>query len=162
MIYLLFFPFILQAILIFSDELFFHIKRGLPRFERLGHPLDTLTVLACFGFAMWVPYSPFFLKCFIALGAFSAIFVTKDEFVHKDLCPWKEHWLHACLFLNHPLLLGSLIILWMGMYGQFEFLLIQTKFIKLFITMQSLLVFLFFLYQIIYWNFIYEEKRSDQ
>lgn len=46
----LFIPFPLQMICMAVDEAHFHRWRGLPRWERLGHSLDTLTVLACF---MW-------------------------------------------------------------------------------------------------------------
>ena len=80
-------PFFLQILIISFDEFYFHVRRGLPKWERLGHPLDTLTVLACFCFVLFVPYSPFSLKVYIALALFSCIFVTKDEFVHKEHCP---------------------------------------------------------------------------
>ncbi len=158
MIYLFFVPFILQAILIFCDEVFFHLKRDLPRFERIGHPLDTSTVLVCFAFALVVPYSILALKVFIGMSLFSAIFVTKDEFVHKEHCPWKEQWLHACLFLNHPLLLGSLITLWMGSKGQINLFKGYETFISSFLVSQIVFVTVFFLYQVIYWNFLCKKK----
>ncbi len=40
----LFIPFALQTCCMAVDEVHFHRQRGLPRWERLGHPLDTLTV----------------------------------------------------------------------------------------------------------------------
>ena len=64
-------PFVLQAIVIACDEGFFHIKRGLPKWERLGHPLDTLTVLICMGYVIWVPFSPATLIGYILLAVFS-------------------------------------------------------------------------------------------
>jgi hypothetical protein len=42
----LFIPFALQMCCMAVDEVHFHRQRGLPRWERLGHPLDTLTVCA--------------------------------------------------------------------------------------------------------------------
>ena len=77
------------------DEFYFHVKRGLPKWERIGHPLDTLTVLACFAFILIFPYSSLNLKIYIGLALFSCVFVTKDEFVHKECCPASEQWLHA-------------------------------------------------------------------
>jgi hypothetical protein len=44
--YLLLLPLIVQAIVIFVDEFYFHFAPGQPRWERIGHPLDTVTVLA--------------------------------------------------------------------------------------------------------------------
>ena len=38
-------PFLAQAIVISVDESVIHNRRDLPRWERSGHPLDTLSVL---------------------------------------------------------------------------------------------------------------------
>ncbi|MBU6446621.1 MAG: hypothetical protein KGQ49_04415, partial [Verrucomicrobia bacterium] len=76
------FPFALQAICMLFDESYFHIRRGLPLWERIGHPIDTLSVLICMGFVLWVPFSKETLIVYILLAAFSSILVTKDEFVH--------------------------------------------------------------------------------
>ncbi len=105
-------PFIVQMAVITFDEFYFHVRRGLPKWERIGHPLDTLTVLGCFAFIAWVPYSPLTLKLYIGLALFSCLFVTKDEFVHKECCPASEQWLHALLFLNHPVVLTAAGLLW--------------------------------------------------
>ena len=154
MIWLLLTPFFLQALLIFFDEGYYHLKRGLPRFERIGHPLDTLTVITCLLFSVFVPYSDFALKAFVALALFSCFFVTKDEFVHKEHCKASEMWLHALLFINHPFLLGSLICLWMHQHHQISWLEIDQSFIKQFVSVQLILTSLFFCYQVVYWNFI--------
>src|SRR5262245_55944652 len=105
-------PFIIQLVVIGVDEVYFHLKRGLPRWERIGHPLDTLSVLFCFLFVLYIPFSSFALKSYIALAVFSCLFVTKDEFVHKHHCPASENWLHALLFLNHPVVLSALGLIW--------------------------------------------------
>jgi hypothetical protein len=39
--YLLLLPPIVQAITMFVDEFYFHFALGQPRWERMGHPLDT-------------------------------------------------------------------------------------------------------------------------
>ena len=100
-------PFALQAVGMVFDEGYFHIRRGLPRWERIGHPIDTGSVLICMAFVLFVPFSATALAVYIALASFSSILVTKDEFVHKEHCPATENWLHAVLFTLHPVALLS-------------------------------------------------------
>lgn len=150
--YLIMIPFIVQALAIGFDEYYFHIKRGLPLWERIGHPIDTFTVLSCFLFALLVPYSPVALKWYIGLAVFSCLMVTKDEWVHKHVCPASEQWLHACLFLNHPIILTAVGLIWANWFSQSESL-------HSFLVMQACFTALFFSYQVIYWNFIWKEKQ---
>ena len=63
-------PFLLQMVIIGVDEWYFHLKRGLPKWERIGHPIDTLSVLACFAFVLFVPFSTLTLKIYIGLAVF--------------------------------------------------------------------------------------------
>lgn len=151
MLYLFFLPFLLQTALIFCDEFYFHIRRGLPRWERMGHPLDTLTVLICLAFTLIFPYNPMTRMVYIGLALFSAIFVTKDEFVHKEWCPAGEQWLHALLFLNHPVVLFALAYLW-----QFKL----EPLVGRFLWGQTLAVACFGLYQWIYWNFVRRNENQ--
>jgi hypothetical protein len=164
--FLLLLPFLMQMIVITFDEFYFHVRRGLPKWERLGHPLDTLTVLACFSFVLFVPYSPLFLKIYIALAIFSCFFVTKDEFVHKECCPASEQWLHALLFINHPVVLTAAGLLWPLVSGAvvpfwLSALIPFTERLRLALLVQTACVFVFFIYQIIYWNFIWKDKALE-
>ncbi|HSX12155.1 MAG TPA: hypothetical protein VLF61_01540 [Rhabdochlamydiaceae bacterium] len=159
-------PFILQLIVIGIDEGYFHLKRGLPRWERIGHPLDTLSVLLCFLFVLYIPFSPLALKWYIALSLFSCLFVTKDEFVHKHHCPASENWLHALLFLNHPVVLSALGLIWFAgsEHDTASWLtrwLDQPEILRQFLMVQTGGVLLFLLYQIVYWNFIWKEKSTS-
>lgn len=163
MSYLVFIPFILQTILITFDEFFFHIKRNLPRWERIGHPIDTLSVLAICIFVLRVPYSPVNLRWFVALSIFSCLLITKDEFVHKHHCPASEQWLHAVLFVNHPILLASLGICWPLFHNQepiarLKDWLIPSSGLTTFLIIQTVAISVFCLYQIIYWNFLCKKK----
>lgn len=158
-------PFLLQTIIIILDEAYFHIRRGLPLWERIGHPLDTLSVLACIAFVLFVPFSAVALKWFIALAVLSCLLVTKDEFVHKHHCPASEQWLHALLFLNHPILLTGMGLIWRALSpeGAPPWLanwLCQPEVLRLFLCIQAAGVALFFLYQVIYWNFLWKPKTS--
>jgi hypothetical protein len=156
-------PFIIQILVIMIDEFYFHIRRGLPKWERLGHPLDTLTVLACFTFILFVPYSTFTLKIYIGLAIFSCIFVTKDEFVHKECCPASEQWLHALLFLNHPVVLTAAGLIWPTSTGAegpawLRGLVPFLDQIHLFLIVQTASIALFLIYQLVYWNVIWKDK----
>lgn len=152
---LLFFPFFLQATAIFIDEIYFHIRRGLPRWERIGHPLDTATVLICLLFILLVPYSADALKWYIALSLFSCLMVTKDEWVHKEHCPALENWLHALLFLNHPLVLSlSGLFWWSFSWPELHPWIPGPELLRPFLILQTAGVAFFMSYQIFYWNFL--------
>jgi hypothetical protein len=113
MLPLLLLPALLQMVAMGFDELVFHRKRGLPRWERLGHPLDTLTALACYAWlALTPPSSPHALGVYVALCVFSCLFITKDEFVHARLCEPTETWLHAVLFVLHPIVFLAFGVIW--------------------------------------------------
>ncbi|HEY2810277.1 MAG TPA: hypothetical protein VGJ00_02660 [Rhabdochlamydiaceae bacterium] len=165
--FLILLPFLLQTLIILFDEFYFHCRRGLPRWERIGHPLDTLSVLLCFLYVLLFPCTALHLKIYIGLALFSCVLVTKDEFVHKDCCPASEQWLHACLFLNHPIMLSLLGFLW-PVYKSpspppfLASLAEQRGFLGAFLLMQSLLIGLFALYQILYWNFLRKENEAHQ
>lgn len=105
-------PVVAQGACLLVDEFKFHHARGLGLWERYGHPLDTLSVLVCFlvptlfsfgGTASWI---------YVALCAFSCVFVTKDEGVHTQECGAAEHRLHALLFVLHPLVFTGFGLLW--------------------------------------------------
>jgi len=147
------------------DEFYFHVRRGLPKWERLGHPLDTLTVLACFVFTLTAPFNPWMLKVYIGLAIFSCIFVTKDEFVHKECCPASEQWLHAVLFINHPIVLTAAGLLWPIVDGKggpewLSGLLPYVDTLRFVLIGQTVCVALFLIYQTIYWNLCYGRTEN--
>ncbi len=161
---LIFLPFFIQAAAIFIDEYYFHIKRGLPKWERIGHPIDTFSVLICFIFAAVFPFNALYLKLYILLAAISCLMVTKDEFVHKHHCPASENWLHALLFINHPIVLSITGIMWWQFSSEtvpqwLSSWFSNPLFFRLFLWSQIGFISLFLIYQIIYWNFLWKEKN---
>jgi 2-polyprenyl-6-hydroxyphenyl methylase/3-demethylubiquinone-9 3-methyltransferase len=122
------------------DDLWFHRRRRLPRWERIGHPLDTLTLVACL---LWLvvtrPEMPWALPVYAGLAVFSMAFVTKDEPVHARLCGGGEQWLHANLFLLHPIVLLAAAIVWRA--GHVEL-----------VVGQLVATALFLVHQVVYWN----------
>jgi hypothetical protein len=141
-------PLGLQALAMVFDELHFHRRRGLPRWERIGHPLDTSTVLACLAVAALAPPTTGWLVVYGVLAAFSCLFVTKDEAVHTRLCEAGEHWVHAVLFVLHPMVLASIATLWV--HG-----------LRTLVVAQSAVTLAFGTYQTVYWNFSWRPSWSQ-
>jgi 2-polyprenyl-6-hydroxyphenyl methylase/3-demethylubiquinone-9 3-methyltransferase len=136
-------PIVLQAIAMLVDEGRFHRRRGLPRWERIGHPLDTLTIAVCLGWLIAMPRSaPAALPVYVGLAIFSTLFVTKDELVHARLCSGGEQWLHALLFVLHPIVLAAFAAIWWS--GANTIVLVG----------QLTVTLAFTVYQIVYWNVI--------
>lgn len=134
-------PAALQGLAMLIDEFVFHRRRGLPRWERLGHPLDTLTTLLCYAWLVGVPANkPNALGIYLALCAFSCLFITKDEFVHARLCAPLETWLHALLFVLHPVVFLAFGVIWYS--GSHDWILRG--------ALGSTLALL--TYQFVYWN----------
>lgn len=153
-------PFALQALAIGVDEVYFHWKRGLPKWERLGHPMDTLSLLTCLGMVIFIPFSIFALQIYCALAVLSCFMVTKDEFVHKEHCCGAENWLHALLFILHPITLTMTALIWPISQQKnppewFPVWFDHSTTLSLFLYVQGGLVLAFFLYQFIFWNFIW-------
>ena len=156
-----FIPFFLQALAIGFDEMHFHYKRGLPKWERIGHPLDTLSLLICLIFVLVIPFSATALKYYIGLAVLSCLMVTKDEFVHKHHCPAAENWLHALLFILHPITLAMTGLIWpiiqrVEMPLWLESWLNNRYALELFLYAQAFSITLFFLYQLIFWNLLWK------
>jgi hypothetical protein len=113
MLALLLVPAALQMLAMFFDEMVFHRARGLPRWERVGHPLDTLTAATCYAWLVRTPpESPRALGVYVALCAFSCLFITKDEFIHARVCAPMETWLHSVLFVLHPIVFLAFGVIW--------------------------------------------------
>lgn len=158
-------PFILQGICMIFDEGYFHLRRGLPKWERIGHPLDTLTVLLCQLWVLFIPYSTLTLKIYVGLSLFSCLFVTKDEFVHKEHCPAAEGWLHAVLFTLHPLSLILLGFLWYRLHANLpaNWIIYWLDFpfpLEYILWGELFLMGPFFLYQVFYWNVVWKEEKK--
>ena len=156
-------PFLLQAAAITFDEFYFHHKRGLPRWERIGHPVDTVSYLLCLLFLLFFPCTDWNIKVYIALVTFSCLLITKDEFVHTDHCEASENWLHALLFVMHPITLVTAGFMWQGIHaGEAPEWLIHwfdnAAALTLFLQIQAVLIALFCFYQIIYWNVLWKES----
>lgn len=155
-------PFAAQVIAMGIDEFYFHRRRFMPRWERLGHPLDTLLLLACLAIPLSVAITVTAFRIYVALAFLSCLAVTKDEWVHKQHCLAGEQWLHAVQFMLHPLTLLSTAVLWyvasldhslpglaikpfLGFGG-------SGASCHLLLTLQFLLTSGFLVYQVVYWN----------
>lgn len=146
--FLVFLPFLVQGVVMAIDEFYFHRRRGLPLWERLGHPLDTLTVLICYVWLLMRPLQSSSVMNWAVWVVFSCLCVTKDEWVHHRHCSAVEVWLHSLLFVLHPIcFLAAGWMAWMGGYNGF-------------IRMQTGLLILFMVYQFTYWNLMGKHKNE--
>lgn len=136
----------IQGAAILFDEFFFHRKRGLPKWEVIGHPIDTITVIACLLFLAFADKTPTNEKIFLVMAVASSICVTKDEWIHRKYCSAEEMWLHAVLFMMHPL------ALYLG-YREWEDL--RPTFLAVAGGISCFLI-----YQLVYWNFRYYRVRK--
>ncbi len=156
-------PFGLQMVCVALDEIHFHRHRELPRWERIGHPLDTLTVLICLLWLVLVPPGAGALLIYVGLSVFSCLFVTKDEGVHLRHCRPSEQRLHAFLFALHPLTFLSAGMLWPAAHGIGDS---WRGLIRCMGNERSLLlalctmVFAFAVYQFIYWNLPWRRSKA--
>ena len=145
-------PFSVQGLVMFFDEFYCHFKRGLPRWERIGHPLDTLTVMFCIGICTFLsPSNPAANTLFIFGALFSCFFITKDEFVHARECSAFEHWLHSILFVLHPAILFCTFELW-HKGGSIDVGFDLNFPIGVILKIQFYFLAVFCIYQISYWN----------
>ncbi len=78
MLALLLAPALLQAAAMAVDEGWFHRHRGRPRWERLGHPIDTSIVACCYAWLVIAAPSPTHLAVFVGLAIASCLVITKD------------------------------------------------------------------------------------
>ena len=107
-------PLALQSVAMGVDELGCHRHRAVPRLEWQGHVLDTSAFLLCLVWPLlFAPTAPH-LVAYAGLGGFSCLLVTKDEWTHHVGCAGSEHWVHALLFLLHPVVLIATACLWAG------------------------------------------------
>jgi hypothetical protein len=148
-------PLFVQTAAMGFDELYFHRKRGLGAWERIGHPLDTLTVLACVAWALLAAPSPAHVAVYAALALVSCLSITKDEVVHARRCSAGEHWVHALLFIVHPLSLGSVAMLWATLHAPAQGwagVLPGPFFGRTVLLGQLVVTASFCAYQAVYWN----------
>jgi 2-polyprenyl-6-hydroxyphenyl methylase/3-demethylubiquinone-9 3-methyltransferase len=97
--------------------------------------------------------------------------VTKDELVHARECTGGEHWIHAVLFLVHPVALLSIALLWPALHpisvpwtygvlggppsavtGDMRGLLTLPPGLGSVLVLQFVLTAMFCVYQTVYWN----------
>ena len=148
-------PFFVQGLVMFVDEFYFHLRRGLPLWERIGHPIDTFSVVLCYGMILWLAPTQENLVVYGGLCLFSCALVTKDEFVHRrENCSGGENWLHSVLFVLHPLVLSLAGLIW------YDHSMATDTNLNLWmgLKIQAALTVVFLLYQVTYWSFLWKPK----
>lgn len=122
----------MQGILLLYDDVVLHRRRGLPRWERAGHPIDAFffslpIAIAAFG----GPTTP--SGVYWTLSFLSCIIILKDEWVHVGRIGALEATIHAALFVIHPVTLVAawrlaqtgetlgLVLAWIALLGVVSF-----------------------------------------
>jgi len=159
-------PLVVQTTAMLVDEGYFHRRRGLGPWERMGHPLDTLTVLACLAWVLFVPPSGRAIAVYAGLAALSCLFITKDEPVHARACTAGEHWIHALLFVVHPAGLAVVALLWPAVHAHGDGALLPswlapTAPMGRLVGIELALTASFFVYQTVYWNFPWQRRTPS-
>jgi len=112
-----FLPVGLQALAMAVDEWGWHRTRAVERREWQGHVLDTAVFLGCLSCPLLFPPAASALWLYLGLAGLSCLLVTKDEWrLHRPVSGG-EAWLHAVLFLLHPLVLLATAGLWLVKAG---------------------------------------------
>lgn len=162
---LLLLPALIQGLAMVVDEFYYHHRRGLGRWERIGHPIDTLGVMATYIPLVIAGFSQTQFIFFLGLGIFSSILVTKDEFVHQRECLAGEQWLHSLLFVLHPLVFVAAGVSWYllndrnaALWGSFHWA--TPDFLRVSLLMQLAAVTVVFVYQTIYWNYLWKPQAN--
>lgn len=144
-------PFAFQGLVVVVDEFYCHRQRRLGLWERIGHPLDTQFLIFCLAWLLYKePGSIEALAVYTVLAALNCLFVTKDEWEHgRRGCSGFENWLHALLYLLHPVVLIWAGYLWWSGAEVFH----RT------VATFGALCSIFLVYQILYWNvFRYDQQ----
>ena len=149
-----FLPFGLQGLAMGFDEFRFHHHRTVPRWEWVGHALDTLVFLACLACPLFLAPTSSNIHLYGGMAGVSCILITKDEFIHQRLCSGGEHWLHAVLFILHPTVLFATAFSWISL-GSDSLSRIPMSALPLvgwMLLCQTILVSGFLAYQVTYWS----------
>ncbi len=131
----------IQGMLLMYDDIVLHQRRGLPRWERIGHPIDTFFFSLPIGLAAIKGFetSP---GVYGGLSLLSCVVILKDEWVHVGRINALEATIHAALFVAHPVTLYmawqlaktgqtmGLLIAWMALVGVAVFQIIHWNFGK--------------------------------
>lgn len=137
----------LQGSVMAFDEFVLHRRRGLGAWERIGHPIDTFIFLCALIWLLFTEPSRVNLTIFAALSVVSCLIITKDEWEHQKRCEALENWTHALLFILHPVVLGWAGWLWWNGIDRLN------------LVGAALMVGAFFVYQIVYWNFLNHDQQ---
>jgi len=130
-----------QGALMAVDEFYFHWRRGLGRWESIGHPIDSLFYLAALAIPALLPWAASWARIYVFAAVVSTLVITKDEWIHTKEASATEHWLHALLFVVHPPILVGTYLLWQHDAAPLLRLALPTA------------ILVFMIYQISFWNF---------
>jgi len=143
---------IIHVVLMNIDEHYFNKNRLHSTKEIWSILIDAFLFLASISFATFVKYDLDNVIIYKSLAGLSMISIIKNEFFFDNLCKG-ERLVHAALYVLHPIILFNFYESWRLNYFQTNtyFWMIQLLYVGLGIKTLS--------YQMIYWNYINEQRR---
>ncbi|MCB9091414.1 MAG: hypothetical protein H6621_09740 [Halobacteriovoraceae bacterium] len=140
----------LHVLLLNLDEYLFNKKRGHSPYETVSVISDGILFLIPLLIATFVTYSESWVWTYKILAGLSMLSVVKNEFFYRNL-EVKERFIHACLYVLHPMILFTFYESWTHNYFKEHtyFWMVQILYFGLGMKMV--------IYQLIYWNYIHEK-----
>lgn len=106
------------AFIFFAIDEPLHMRRGLPTWEKISHPIDALCVGITFalGYVASLQQSKTFFWAYCVSALLTIVISFKDELIHQELCDAKEQVVHAFMFALNGIIftLGAFLILLNG------------------------------------------------
>lgn len=144
----------LHVILHNLDEHYFNKNRNHSKAEVYSNISDGVLFLIPLLFATFVTYEKSFEVYYKVLAGISMVSIVKNEIFYKDL-DVKERVVHACMYVLHPILLFNFYESWQNNYfsENTNFWMFQLLYVGFGFKSIS--------YQLIYWNYIHENKAES-
>jgi hypothetical protein len=101
-----------HGVLTLYDELWLHRRRRLGSWEARAHLAATALIVVLELGVFFLAPSPGRMFAYFVLAVASSLSITLEEKLHARVCPPIEHWVHALLFMLHPLALLTIGVCW--------------------------------------------------
>ncbi|RHX93798.1 hypothetical protein DLM76_12420 [Leptospira yasudae] len=158
------FPFFFGLVLAAIDEFYFHWKRGLPTWERIGHSIDIVFTIIPYSILIFFEYDQTNLLVYVIFALISCMTVVKDVWVHNRECEASEEFIHGLMSMLHPILLLIPALLWPSFHGGQSSILLSkdATMFKFFFTAIYIGSFVWLAYNFIFWNMIDKGRRISK
>ena len=144
---------VLHVCLLNLDEHYYNKKRQHSKYEIVSVITDGFLFLLPLLLATFVTFDEKWVILYKTIAGISMVSVVKNELFYKGL-EVQERFIHACLYVLHPILLFNFYESWKLNYFQsnYYFWMFQLVYVALGVKTVS--------YQLIYWNYIHDGTKK--